>query len=112
MELISEWLKLPPVLAGATLLSFGNGAPDIFTQLAGWATGSSDPNPDGVSLALTEPLAGGLFVCCLVFGLVVFFCPGHKVKRIGGLLRGSTCICPRALTKTCLAALGTSGGDY
>lgn len=34
LELISEYLQLPPVVAGATLLSFGNGAPDIFTQVA------------------------------------------------------------------------------
>lgn len=34
LELISDYLKLPPVVAGATLLSFGNGAPDTFTQVA------------------------------------------------------------------------------
>lgn len=34
LELISEYLQLPPVVAGATLLAFGNGAPDTFTQVA------------------------------------------------------------------------------
>lgn len=34
LEVISDFLKLPPNVAGATLLSFGNGAPDVFTQLA------------------------------------------------------------------------------
>lgn len=34
LELISDFLRLPPVVAGATLLSFGNGAPDTFTQVA------------------------------------------------------------------------------
>lgn len=34
LELISDYLRLPPVVAGATLLSFGNGAPDTFTQVA------------------------------------------------------------------------------
>ncbi len=34
LELIAAYLKLPPAVAGATLLSFGNGAPDLFTQLA------------------------------------------------------------------------------
>lgn len=34
LELIAAYLKLPPSVAGATLLSFGNGAPDLFTQLA------------------------------------------------------------------------------
>lgn len=47
LELISDYLKLPPVVAGATLLSFGNGAPDTFTQMAavaqvsGWVEGGS-----------------------------------------------------------------------
>ena len=34
LETISAYLRLPPAVAGATLLSFGNGAPDVFTQLA------------------------------------------------------------------------------
>jgi len=34
LEYIADRLKLPPAVAGATLLSFGNGAPDVFTQLA------------------------------------------------------------------------------
>lgn len=44
LELISDYLKLPPVVAGATLLSFGNGAPDTFTQVAavGQASGCID----------------------------------------------------------------------
>lgn len=34
LQLISEYLHLSPAVAGATLLAFGNGAPDLFTQLA------------------------------------------------------------------------------
>jgi Ca2+/Na+ antiporter len=34
LEFIADRLKLSPAVAGATLLSFGNGAPDVFTQLA------------------------------------------------------------------------------
>lgn len=34
LQLISEYLRLSPAVAGATLLAFGNGAPDLFTQLA------------------------------------------------------------------------------
>ena len=33
-ERISETLRLSPAVAGVTLLSFGNGAPDIFTQMS------------------------------------------------------------------------------
>lgn len=38
LEVISDFFKLPENVAGATLLSFGNGAPDFFTQLAAIAT--------------------------------------------------------------------------
>lgn len=34
LELVSSRLRLSPAVAGATLLSFGNGAPDVFMQLA------------------------------------------------------------------------------
>lgn len=34
LAIIADYLRLPASVAGATLLSFGNGAPDIFTQLA------------------------------------------------------------------------------
>jgi sodium/potassium/calcium exchanger 6 len=34
LEYIADRLRLPPAVAGATLLSFGNGAPDVFTMLA------------------------------------------------------------------------------
>lgn len=33
-ERISEALRLSPAVAGVTLLSFGNGAPDVFTQMS------------------------------------------------------------------------------
>ncbi len=32
-------MKLPPAVAGLTLLSFAGGAPDLFTQLAAVSTG-------------------------------------------------------------------------
>jgi sodium/potassium/calcium exchanger 6 len=34
LELISDHLKLSPAVAGATLLAFGNGAPDVMTIVA------------------------------------------------------------------------------
>lgn len=41
VDVISDALKLPPDVAGATLLSFGNGAPDVFTQVAAITHGAS-----------------------------------------------------------------------
>jgi Ca2+/Na+ antiporter len=41
VDTISEIFKLPPDVAGATLLSFGNGAPDVFTQVAAITHGTS-----------------------------------------------------------------------
>lgn len=34
LEVIADFLRMPPNVAGATLLSLGNGAPDFFTQIA------------------------------------------------------------------------------
>lgn len=36
-------MKLPPAVAGVTLLSFAGGAPDLFTQLAAVCTGQTHP---------------------------------------------------------------------
>lgn len=52
LEVISDALSLPPNVAGATLLSFGNGAPDVFTQLAAM---SSVRGPSGHALSPHGP---------------------------------------------------------
>lgn len=38
LEVVADYFRLPANVAGATLLSFGNGAPDVFTQLAAVST--------------------------------------------------------------------------
>lgn len=41
LQLISERLRLPPDIAGVTLLAFASGAPDIFTEIAAINGGAS-----------------------------------------------------------------------
>ncbi|GAX84977.1 hypothetical protein CEUSTIGMA_g12398.t1 [Chlamydomonas eustigma] len=72
IERISEFLKLSPAVAGATLLSFGNGVADIFTQLS-MADGA------GVELALTEPIGSGICATTVVVALVVLATPMKEV---------------------------------
>lgn len=57
-------LRLQPEVAGATLLAFGNGAPDVFTAQA--AANASD-----VPLLLGEMLGANCFLTCIVMGSVI-----------------------------------------
>ncbi|MEW5314004.1 MAG: hypothetical protein WDW38_005533 [Sanguina aurantia] len=75
----SEYLRLSPAVAGATLLAFGNGAPDLFTQLAAIQTGTEDTSGEGVSMAISEPLGSGLFVGTVAFAAVILGARAHKI---------------------------------
>ena len=57
---IARWMDLSEDVAGATLLAFGNGAPDFFTQVAAITYGE---NVD-LLLALGEGVGAGIYVCC------------------------------------------------
>lgn len=63
--LISKWLRLSPTVAGVTLLALGNGAPDLFTCLAG------TDDIESVPLVIGGAVGSGIFVLLFVFGLVV-----------------------------------------
>jgi len=71
VDTVSTLLNLPPDVAGATLLSFGNGAPDVFTQVAAITQGTQ---PD-VLLALSSCLGSGMFITTVVLGVVVLVAP-------------------------------------
>ena len=58
---VAGWLALPEDVAGATLLSFGNGAPDVFTQIAALHNASAQ----GISLGIGAALGASFFVCLL-----------------------------------------------
>lgn len=63
-------LKLQPEVAGATLLAFGNGAPDVFTSQA--AIRASD-----IPLLLGEMLGANAFLLCVVMGSLILASQGR-----------------------------------
>jgi Ca2+/Na+ antiporter len=67
LEIVADHLRLPPAVAGATLLALGNGAPDTFTMLAV----VQSEHPGAVGIVVTEPVGGGLFVTTVVLAAVV-----------------------------------------
>ena len=61
-------------MAGVTILAFGNGAPDIFTSLAG----ISNRRPE---LVFGELFGAGIFVTTAVAGAVCWVKPFHVMER-------------------------------
>eukprot|EP00792_Barthelona_sp_PAP020_P006636 TRINITY_DN3044_c0_g1_i3.p1 TRINITY_DN3044_c0_g1~~TRINITY_DN3044_c0_g1_i3.p1 ORF type:complete len:561 (-),score=120.55 TRINITY_DN3044_c0_g1_i3:111-1793(-) len=70
LDKLSIAMKLSEATAGSTLLALGNGAPDVFSIIAG----TSD---EGAELAIGGALGSGLFISCLVMGAV---CMVSKVQ--------------------------------
>ncbi|KAH7666291.1 K+-dependent Na+:Ca2+ antiporter domain-containing protein [Dioscorea alata] len=64
-------LKLSPSIAGVTLLSLGNGAPDVFSTIASSTTTNTS------SLSLYTVLGGAFFVSTVVVG-IISICVGPK----------------------------------
>lgn len=63
LQAIVEKYRIPPHVAGVTFLSFGNGSPDVFSNIAAFAT----PMP---SIAVTAILGGGLLVTTVITACV------------------------------------------
>ena len=61
-------------MAGVTILAFGNGAPDIFSSLAGIS--SSRPE-----LVFGELFGAGIFITTVVAGAVCWVTPFHVMER-------------------------------
>eukprot|EP00466_Bigelowiella_natans_P016349 jgi/Bigna1/146521/aug1.116_g21229 len=65
LEWLSNFLRLRPEVAGITLLALGNGAPDVFTALAGIQ------DADDFQLVLGALLGASTFISTVVLGAVL-----------------------------------------
>ncbi|CAN6329979.1 unnamed protein product [Urochloa humidicola] len=70
LEGLSAALRLPPAIAGVTLLSLGNGAPDVLSSVVAFAAGGDDGEGDAGDVGLSGVLGGALFVSTVVAGVV------------------------------------------
>ncbi|XP_022718811.1 cation/calcium exchanger 2-like isoform X1 [Durio zibethinus] len=64
LESLSTLLKLSPTLAGVTLLSLGNGAPDVFSSIVSFMDSGTR------EISLNTILGGASFVTCVVVGTI------------------------------------------
>ncbi|XP_071444557.1 mitochondrial sodium/calcium exchanger protein-like isoform X2 [Hetaerina americana] len=74
LTVIAKMLGLSENLAGVTVLAFGNGSPDIFTAVAGAASGRTE-------LVYGELFGSGMFVTTVVAGLICITCPFVAMER-------------------------------
>jgi len=72
LEHMVEFGNVPPSIAGITFLSFGNGAPDVFSAVVSYASGS------GGDIGFGALLGSGAYVTCIICAVIAFTAPEGK----------------------------------
>ncbi|XP_025984342.1 cation/calcium exchanger 1-like [Glycine soja] len=73
LEGLSYILRLSPTIAGVTLLSLGNGAPDFFASVVSFTRSN-----DG-AVGLNSILGGAFFVSSAVLGVISFLVTSNEI---------------------------------
>nr|KYP42949.1 Cation/calcium exchanger 4 [Cajanus cajan] len=73
LEGLSDILRLSPTIAGVTLLSLGNGAPDFFASVVSFTRSN-----DG-AVGLNSILGGAFFVSSAVLGIISFLVGSNEI---------------------------------
>lgn len=76
LEGLSRLLRLSPAIAGVTLLSLGNGAPDVFSSIVSFMGGEASMNLVGLNCVL----GGAFFVSSVVVGIISFCAAPRKIR--------------------------------
>ncbi|KAF8395529.1 hypothetical protein HHK36_019477 [Tetracentron sinense] len=74
LENLSRILKLSPTIAGVTLLSLGNGAPDVFSSIVSFM------GTEGGEIGLNSILGGAFFVSSTVVGIISISISSHQIS--------------------------------
>lgn len=74
LEGLSSILRLSPTIAGVTLLSLGNGAPDFFASIASFT------RSNGGAVGLNSILGGALFISSTVLGIISILVSTKKIR--------------------------------
>ncbi|KEH25552.1 putative sodium/calcium exchanger membrane region [Medicago truncatula] len=74
LEGLSNILRLSPTIAGVTLLSLGNGAPDFFASVVSFTSSNNG------AVGLNSILGGAFFVSTAVLGIISFIVSSNNVS--------------------------------
>ncbi|WCJ43554.1 Cation/calcium exchanger 2 [Euphorbia peplus] len=75
LEKLSGLLKLSPTISGVTLLSLGNGAPDVFASLVSFMGGNGRSD-----VGFNTVLGGASFTPCIVVGIICILVKNKQIE--------------------------------